>query len=138
MISAQGPSDNCPPTSGGEVAGGKRGNPSQDRSRGVAGIRKSVKNLSEVCQFPCSFALGFGTKSMRYRDATCKPEWYDENTFVPWDKFKGCQRPDNFNGNWAALQYDLLKAAYLPTSAPRWSWCAKNKLSITYLVEIAF
>ena len=52
MISAQGPSDNCPPTSGGEVAGGKRGNPSQDRSRGVAGIRKSVKNLSEVCQFP--------------------------------------------------------------------------------------
>ena len=52
MISAQGPSDNCPPTSSGEVAGGKRGNPSQDRSRGVTGIRKSVKNLSEVCQFP--------------------------------------------------------------------------------------
>ena len=52
MLSAQRPSANCPPTNAGEVAGGKRGNPSQDRSRGVTGIRKSVKNLSEVCQFP--------------------------------------------------------------------------------------
>ena len=76
------------------------------------------KQFKESSHLRAAFAamwksLDFGTKSMQNRDSSCKPGWYDEDKFVPWDKFKGCQRPDNFNGNWAALQYDLIKAAYL-------------------------
>ena len=58
-------------------------------------------------------SLGFGTKQKRYKDPACKPAWYDEEKFVPWDKFKGSARPEDFTGNWAYLQYDILKAAYM-------------------------
>ena len=58
-------------------------------------------------------SLGFGTKKMRYKDQNSKPAWYDEDAFVPWEKFKGTARPDDFTGNWAFLMYDIMKAAYL-------------------------
>ena len=58
-------------------------------------------------------ALGFGTKAAKYKDPNSKPSWYDENQFVLWSAFKGSQRPDNFSGNWAYLQYDIMKACYL-------------------------
>ena len=57
-------------------------------------------------------SLGFGTKAAKYKDANSKPVWFDETIFDPWTNFKGSQRPDNFTGNWAYLQYDIMKACY--------------------------
>ena len=76
------------------------------------------KKFKENAHLRSSFAkmwrsLAFGTKEMRYGVAGCKPEWFDEEKLVSWSKFKGSARPDGFTGNWAYLQYDIMKACYL-------------------------
>ena len=58
-------------------------------------------------------SLDADTKKNKCKDPAAKPEWFDEDKFVPWSKFKGSARPDDFTGNWAFLQYDIMKAAYL-------------------------
>ena len=63
-------------------------------------------------------SLAYGTKEMRYGVAGCKPEWFDEEKFVSWSKFKGSARPEGFTGNWAFLQYDIMKACYMHYMTP--------------------
>ena len=76
------------------------------------------KKFKENAHLRSSYAkmwrsLQFGTKELRYGVAGCKPDWFDEKTFVPWSTFKGSARPEGFSGNWAFLQYDIMKACYL-------------------------
>ena len=87
------------------------------------------KKLKEINTLRKAFSsmwrsLGFGTKQAKYRDPESKPVWWDADKFVPWENFKGNCRPENFTGNWAFLQYDILKTAYLYyLSTPEETFC---------------